>query len=190
MPHRDTRHIVVDEAHGAGVYGQGGRGVCDALHCHVSARLVTFGKAFGCAGAVLLVPVLWREYLLNYARPLIYSTALPPSQAAAIDVVISAWERGEMEAAVQMLHTRVAELYRALGLRNDAALPPAPIVQVRSAHAKRLAAHVQAAGFLVRAVCYPTVPRDKERVRVCVHAHNTAEDVARLAHVLRTLSLL
>lgn len=190
VPHRSSRHILVDEAHGAGVYGQGGRGVCNALHCHVSARLVTFGKAFGCGGAVLLVPVLWREYLLNYARPLIYSTALPPSQAAAIDVVISAWERGEMEAAVQMLHTRVAELYTALGLRSDAALPPAPIVQVRSAHAKRLAAHVQAAGFLVRAVCYPTVPRDKERVRVCVHAHNTAEDVARLAHVLRTLSLL
>lgn len=192
--HAPHAHIFVDEAHGAGVYGTRGRGVCEALGCTslVSARLVTFGKAFGCAGAVLLVPPLWRTYLLNYARPIIYSTALPPAQVAAIDEVLAAFARGDMDDARHDLHARVAQLYDILGRARTpgrtpgrpSSLPPAPIVPVRTRHAKALAAHLQAAGFLVRAVCYPTVPRDQERVRICVHAHNTPDDVARLGHAL------
>lgn len=192
VPYASTRHILVDEAHGVGVYGRGGRGVCDALRCTdlPSARLVTFGKAFGCSGAALLVPSLWREYLLNYARPLIYSTALSPAQAAAVDVVLTAWERGELEESVQALHARIAELYESLALPapTAASLPPAPIVQVQSKEVKRLAAQLQDAGFLVRAVCYPTVPRDKERVRICVHAHNTSDEIARLSLAVRAVT--
>ena len=60
-------------------------------------------------------------------------------------------------------------------------LPPAPIVPVYTAQPLVLAARVQRAGFLVRAVRYPTVPRGEERVRLCVHAHNTREEMAQLA---------
>ncbi|WFD20636.1 8-amino-7-oxononanoate synthase [Malassezia caprae] len=184
---RGARHILVDEAHGVGVYGRGGRGVCEALQlAHVpSVRLITFGKAWGCAGAVVLCPPLWREYLLNYARPLIYSTALAPMQVAAVLCVLDALERGDVDEQIATLHTRTRQLYAALGRPYVCdPLPPAPIVPVYSAQPLELAARVQRAGFLVRAVRYPTVPRGEERVRLCVHAHNTREEMEQLAAVL------
>ncbi|WFD28390.1 8-amino-7-oxononanoate synthase [Malassezia nana] len=188
VPSPGARHILVDEAHGVGVYGRGGRGVCDALQlAHVPAvRLVTFGKAWGCAGAVVLCPPLWRDYLINYARPLIYSTALAPMQVAAVLCVLDALERGEGDARAAVVHERTRQLYEALGQPYVCdPLPPAPIVPVRTTQPLALAARVQRAGFLVRAVRYPTVPRGEERVRVCVHAHNTPEQVAQLAEVMR-----
>lgn len=184
VPVRGARHILIDEAHGVGVYGRGGRGVCDALQLAdvPSVRLITFGKAWGCAGAVVLCPPLWREYLLNYARPLIYSTALPPMQVAAILCVLRAFERGEVDATQQRLHARTRQLYEALGRPYVCdPLPPTPIVPVYTAQPLVLASRVQRAGFLVRAVRYPTVPRGEERVRLCVHAHNTQEDMVQLA---------
>lgn len=184
---RGARHILVDEAHGVGVYGRGGRGVCDALQLAdvPSVRLITFGKAWGCAGAIVLCPPLWREYLLNYARPLIYSTALAPMQVAAVLCVLDALERGDIDARIATLHARTQQLYEALGRPYVCdPLPPAPIVPVYTAAPLRLAARVQRAGFLVRAVRYPTVPRGEERVRLCVHAHNTREEMTRLAAVV------
>jgi len=181
---RGARHILVDEAHGVGVYGRGGRGVCDALQLAdvPSVRLVTFGKAWGCAGAVVLCPPVWREYLLNYARPLIYSTALAPMQVAAVLCVLDALERGDVDVRIETLHARTRQLYEALGRPYVCdPLPPAPIVPVYTAQPLVLAARVQRAGFLVRAVRYPTVPRGEERVRLCVHAHNTREEMAQLA---------
>ena len=59
---------------------------------------------------------------------------------------------------------------------------------MQSKEVKRLAAQLQDAGFLVRAVCYPTVPRDKERVRICVHAHNTSDEIARLSLAVRAVT--
>lgn len=195
VPRAEARHILVDEAHAAGVYGAGGRGLCDALGCaHVpSARLITFGKALGCAGAVVLCPPLWRDYLLNYARPLIFSTALSPTAVATIDIVLDALEAGEADRLAHVLHERTAQLYARLGIgpaATSGALPPAPIVPVRSAAPRELAARLQQAGFLVRPVTYPTVPRGEERVRVCIHAHNTAKEVDALAMALSPPSRL
>ncbi|KAL4399205.1 8-amino-7-oxononanoate synthase [Malassezia pachydermatis] len=193
VPHADARHILIDEAHGVGVYGRGGRGVCAALGMAdvPTTRLMTFGKAWGCAGAVVLCSSLLRDYLVNYARPLIYSTALPPSQVVAIQAVLDAWQGNDLEARQRHVHQLVQRLHDALqqvGIRPpprpSLPLPPAPIVPIRHATPKALAARLQAAGFLVRAVCYPTVPRDEERIRICVHAHNTMDEMQALARVL------
>lgn len=111
LPHGNG-HIVVDEAHSNGIYGPQGRGiVCNlGLEKRIFARLHTFGKGLACNGggycysystshaeqctAILLCSTLTREYLINYARPLIYSTAMPFPSLAAIKVVYSLMKQG------------------------------------------------------------------------------------------------
>ncbi|WFD33111.1 8-amino-7-oxononanoate synthase [Malassezia sp. CBS 17886] len=178
-------HVLVDEAHAAGVYGARGRGVCAALDVAVAMRLVTFGKALGCAGAAVLCPSLWREYLLNYARPLIYSTALSPPAVLAMDVAMDELASGRADVRAAQLHARTRQLYGALGRVHAGPLPPAPIVAIRTCDARALAAHLQAAGYFVRAVCYPTVPRGEDRVRICVHTDNTLVQIHGLVGALR-----
>ena len=71
--------VIVDEAHGTGFYGDRGQGLCQYLRQHnrVFARVHTFGKALGCHGAAVIGPKTLKSFLVNYARPLIYSTSLP-----------------------------------------------------------------------------------------------------------------
>ena len=73
--------VIVDEAHSTGLFGSSGRGLVNALgldhHPSLLTAIHTFGKAMGCHGAAVLGPSGFREYLLNYSRPLIYSTSLP-----------------------------------------------------------------------------------------------------------------
>ncbi|KAJ6789796.1 hypothetical protein PWT90_02347 [Aphanocladium album] len=96
LPHGNG-HIIVDEAHSTGIIGQRGRGlVCHlGLEDHIWARVHTFGKAMGCAGAIVLCSPTTKSYLINYARSLIYTTALGYPSLAAIQLTVdtaSAWE--------------------------------------------------------------------------------------------------
>ena len=72
-------NVIVDEAHGVGVFGHNGGGLCQelGLESKIFCRVATFGKAFGIHGAAMLGSTTLKSYLINYARPLIYSTALP-----------------------------------------------------------------------------------------------------------------
>lgn len=191
VPCADARALIVDEAHSVGVYGAGGRGFCAALGATELARvrLITFGKALGCAGAAVLCTPLVRDYLLNYARPLVYSTALPPLSVAAIDAVLDMAESGALDARARALHARTRALRAALGDADlpppPPGLPPPPIIPLRTPHALALATHLQRSGCIARAVRYPTVARGAERVRICVHTHNTDADIARLVDALR-----
>lgn len=175
--------VLVDEAHAVGVYGAKGSGLVAALgrYDDVAVRLVTFGKALGCAGAAVLCPPLWREYLLNYARPLIYSTSLAPPSVAAIDAVLDILDKDSVRQDV--VHARTRRMYSALGRHAPphGRVPASPIVPYRTPHAKAMAAFLQEQGFLVRGVCYPTVPRGEERVRICIHTHNTDAEIDALA---------
>ncbi|KAH9918905.1 PLP-dependent transferase [Epithele typhae] len=103
-------HLIVDEAHATGIYGPQGRGLVAAygLEDRVFARLHTFGKALAATGAVLLVTPLVRDYLLNYARPLIYTTALGHANVVAAECSFDALEDG----TAQQLATRLLELSR------------------------------------------------------------------------------
>ena len=142
---------------------------------------------------MVLCPPLWREYLINYARPLVYSTALSPVGVAAIDASLDLLDNEELRRRAEVLHARVRAVHAEVRTVSWAApppaqagsLPPSPVVPVETPEAHALAAYLQAAGFLVRPVTYPTVPRGRERVRVCVHYHNTEEEVRRLGEALR-----
>lgn len=93
-------HIIVDEAHSTGVLGPCGRGlVCElGLEHHIFARLHTFGKALACTGAILLCSPVVRHYLINYARPLIYTTFLSFPALVAIRTSYTFLEQGRTEA--------------------------------------------------------------------------------------------
>ncbi|KAI9048842.1 hypothetical protein LZ554_006700 [Drepanopeziza brunnea f. sp. 'monogermtubi'] len=186
--------VVVDEAHSNGIYGSQGRGiVCSlGLESRFFARLHTFGKGLACNGAAILCSPLTREYLINYARPLIYSTSMSFPSLAAIKVMYSLMRQGVTEPLIVYLNDLVGHFFHRLSIlqprsgRGIALLelpkevPRSPIFALLSPEPRSLAKYCQDAGFVVRPIFPPTVPEGTQRVRVCLHAGNTYEDVNRL----------
>lgn len=185
-------HLVVDEAHSNGIYGPRGEGLVVelGLESAVFARILTFGKALGSQGAAIVGPAVLRDYLVNFCRAFIYTTALPPltiaGLTAAYDLLPTlAAERAELSHLSDYLKTQLRSLP---GLRVPAdshvihpvffTHRPGP-GQVRT-----LAVAIQAAGFDGRAIVAPTVPAGTERLRLIVHAFNTEAQIEGLAKAL------
>ncbi|KAH7353348.1 8-amino-7-oxononanoate synthase [Plectosphaerella cucumerina] len=201
---RGNGRLIVDEAHSTGLFGKDGRGlVCElGLERQVFARLHTFGKAMGASGAIVLCSPIVREYLVNYARTLIYTTAMPPACLAGIKVAYDSLTTARVEALRTHLRSLTAHAHGLLSsvcevhrrdedrgqatplLRIDPAPPRSPILALMSAQPRSLARHCQERGFLVRPIVAPTVPRGSERVRICLHAGNTREQVEGLARAV------
>lgn len=195
---RGNGYIIVDEAHATGIFGQRGRGLCCDLGVEnkVFARVVTFGKALGSQGAVVLCSTIAREYLINYARALIYTTAMSfPSLAgirASYDFMISGRTEtllGRLQFLIRLTHRLLSELVSSLAPDHSTSAmlslrPPedsvSPIIPVFTPHPRSLASYCQARGLMVRPIVAPTVPQGTERVRVCLHAGNTQQEVERL----------
>ena len=173
-------YLIVDEAHSNGVYGSKGRGlVCElGLESEVTVRLHTFGKALACNGAILLCSPMIREYLVNYARSLIYTTFMSYPALAAIKASYAYLVDGKTEvlarnlfSLIQALHGRLLALQESLALdscTDDARLlrvplecPQSPIFSVLSSEPKPLAAYCQSNGLVVRGIVSPTVPPGK-----------------------------
>lgn len=186
-------YVIVDEAHSVGVLGPLGRGLVAesalALQKRVWARVLGFGKAMGCAGGVVLCSKVVRDYLVNYARTLIYTTAMSYPSLVALDVVYDCVSSGQAEerrraltGLVSLAHQVLLAVSRAQGggrsyIHVGEDPPRSPIIPVLTRRARSLAEFCQGRGFMVRPVVSPTVPKGKERVRVCLHAENTAEEV-------------
>ncbi|KAJ7841774.1 pyridoxal phosphate-dependent transferase [Mycena leptocephala] len=161
-------YLVVDEAHSTGIYGPQGRGRVAQLGLEdkVLARLHTFGKALAATGAIILTSPLIRDYLLNYARSLIYTTSLSYANIIAADSSFDMLTDG----TAQQLSKKV------LGLSH----PRIPIIPIMTTCPRPLSAHLLHLGMNARPITWPTVPKGKDRVRVCLHAGNTTSDVDRL----------
>ncbi|KAI6798576.1 PLP-dependent transferase [Hortaea werneckii] len=204
-------YLIVDEAHSTGCFGPKGRGIVSelGLEGEVAVKLHTFGKALACNGAILLCSPVIREYLINYARPLIYTTFMSYPALAAIRASYQYLEDGktEMLAAdlkmlIGALHSRLLALQERLDFGTEAAqdeerprpgellrvsreCPQSPIFSVLSAEPKSLAAYCQRSGFMVRGIVPPTVPSGAERIRICLHAGNTVPQIESLVECIR-----
>ncbi|HEY9561387.1 MAG TPA: aminotransferase class I/II-fold pyridoxal phosphate-dependent enzyme, partial [Anseongella sp.] len=150
----------------------------------------TFGKALGSHGAIVLGARTLKDYLVNFARPLIYSTALPFHNLASI---LCAYElligRPNLQ---QELADRIAWFGQLLKDSNPTSdywqTPDSPIqtVMIPGNQAVRDAAtRLQTAGLDVRPILSPTVPPGKERLRICLHLFNTDEELKKLAYLLK-----
>lgn len=179
-------HLIVDEAHATGVIGTKGQGLVQesGLQHQCFARVHTFGKAVGCHGAVVLGSDTLRQYLINFSRPFIYTTALPESSIAAIRTAYGLIphlqaERDRLQQLIRQF--QAAELpFQKL----QSTTPIQVVIMPGNDPVRALAARLQAAQLDVRPILYPTVPEGSERLRIVLHAFNTDTEVDRLIQEL------
>ncbi|WP_120510560.1 8-amino-7-oxononanoate synthase [Photobacterium salinisoli] len=174
--------LMVDEAHGCGVLGEGGRGSAALAGIKPEICIVTFGKAFGMQGAAVLCSDDVAEYLIQFARHYIYSTAMPPAQAHALctacDLVQSGdWRRDKLAALGHILND---ELLPEVGLVATET-PIKPVLLGSSELATRLSASLAEKGIWVSAIRPPTVPLNQARLRITLSASHTEKQVKALA---------
>jgi 8-amino-7-oxononanoate synthase len=175
--------LVVDEAHASGVLGKEGKGLSNEFNPFV--RLVTFGKAYGAHGAAVLCSDEVKTYLINFARSFIYTTALPINS---YNHIISVLKQAENENLRTLLHQNIRYFREQIGtsLVSDVSSP----IQIFSTpgveNAKELSLKIQEKGFAVKPILSPTVPVGSERIRICIHAFNTKEQIKSLVKLLRS----
>lgn len=178
--------LIVDEAHATGVVGEKGEGLVQALGLAGAcfARVHTFGKALGCHGAIVLGSAALREYLLNFSRPFIYTTALPPTAIAAVMASYNLFPY--MTAAREHLAALITRFRDST--RHLQVLPGETPIQIvitpGNEFTRRQAAALQESGLDVRAILHPTVPKGQERLRIVLHSFNTPEEVDRCIELL------
>jgi 8-amino-7-oxononanoate synthase len=177
--------LIVDEAHAAGIYGKSGRGLVHSLGLHeqVFARIVTYGKAFGAHGAAVLGGRVLRDFLVNFARSFIYSTALPVHSYALLKAAYEAVNGAEDLRAALCELTAFFEVNCPAALKEKF-LPGKSAIRSLiwpgNRAVKSLAQALQCKGFDLRPIRSPTVPAGKERLRLCLHAFNSKEQLQKL----------
>ncbi|KAK7926759.1 8-amino-7-oxononanoate synthase [Apiospora marii] len=205
LPHGNG-HIIIDEAHSTGVLGPRGRGlVCQyGLEKEIWARVHGFGKAMGCAGGVVLCSPTTRAYLINYARTFIYTTSMTLTSLICIDTVYDYLAGRHADEAHRHLLQLTDFAYGLLrdicsrhashdlssssGLVHVGSEKPvsgSPILPIFTTKPRSLASFCQSKGYMVRPIVAPTVPVGTERVRLCLHAKNTFEQIRGLGDVIR-----
>ena len=175
--------LIVDEAHATGVFGRCGRGRGESLKGENWISLHSCGKALGVAGALVCASAEMIDFLINKARPFIYSTAPPPFLA---DVVTRAlqlveeepWRRERVQEGAAMAHRELN------GAQPFAGSQIIPVILGDDERALTIADTLQKAGFDVRAIRPPTVPERTARLRVAIHAGHSDSEIRALAAAL------
>lgn len=182
--------LMVDDAHGIGVTGEQGRGSCWQQKVQPDLLVVTFGKAFGLSGAAVLCSEETADYLLQFARHLIYSTAMPPAQVCALQAALYAVQQGDALRARLQNNIR---LFRQGAAKHGLALLPSvtaiqPLLVGEEQAALQLAEKLRERGCWVTAIRPPTVPPGTARVRITLSAAHREEDIQRLLEALHDAS--
>jgi 8-amino-7-oxononanoate synthase len=186
----ENAHLILDEAHALGVIGNKGAGLAqkEDVENDIFARVVTFGKGLGCHGAAILGSEDLKEYLINYARSFIYTTALPEHSLRAISNAYLMLNK--REDAVSRLSYIIAffnKLVLANGLRlcfRESETAIQVCIIPKNEKVKKAARILQEKGYDVRAILSPTVSQGEERLRVCLHSFNTEKEIEGLLQLL------
>jgi len=187
---RHSAWLLLDEAHGVGVLGEGGRGLADAVGVahRVELQMGTLGKALGSSGAYLCGAASLREFLVNRARSFVFSTAPPPSAAAAASAAIALLSDPPTAGnLISSLHKNVQRLCMNLQLPPSPS-PIVPIILGAEETAMQSSARLREAGFLVPAIRFPTVARGQARLRITLSSGHTDTAIDDLASAIRESS--
>ena len=187
--HQQDALLYVDDAHGVGVLGPEGRGSVAAARLRAEDRplqLVTLGKALGGYGAAVLGDADVIAHLAETARPYIYTTALPPAQAAAALAAVKlarreGWRRDKLHAQIAQFRRRAAQ--RSLDLLPSDT-PIQPLICGSDAQAMAMARALETQGYWVAAIRPPSVPEGRARLRITLSALHTPDEIDALVDAL------
>ncbi len=173
--------LMVDDAHGEGVLGRGGRGIVDHFHLHgkVDVEVGTMSKAFGVMGGVVAGSPVVVEWLRQRGRPFLFSSAVTPADAAACLAAVDMLE--ESTERVDLLWSNAAYFKKemaALGFDTGVSTTPiTPVMLGEAPLAQQFSRDLFAEGVFAMALGFPTVPRGKARIRVMISAAHDQEDL-------------
>ena len=183
--------LIIDEAHSTGIYGAKGAGLTveKQLHSAFTARIYTFGKAMGIHGACVVGSEVLKQYLINFSRPFIYTTALDDHSVAAVQQAFRFLQ--EHPDLAKDLFSRITffiEKRTALDWKGYAWTssdsPIQSLIIPGNEKVKKIAQYMQEAGFFVRGITSPTVKIGQERLRICLHSFNSEEEIDKLLEYL------
>jgi 8-amino-7-oxononanoate synthase len=183
--------IILDEAHSTGVRGPKGAGICvdRKFHNKVAIRIYTFGKGMGVHGACVAGSEALIKYLINFARPFIYTTALSAHQVVSIHC---AFEFLNTNIHLQQELQRKVNLYLSgagtLANRTKSLSAIQTIIFPGNDAVRQAAERLQKKGFDVRPILSPTVPKGTERLRICLHTFNSEQEINSLTDALVALT--
>ncbi|TVZ15833.1 aminotransferase class I/II-fold pyridoxal phosphate-dependent enzyme [Maribacter sp. MAR_2009_72] len=184
-------HLIVDEAHAGGVLGKNGEGLVAKLGLQedVFARTITFGKAFGCHGAAVLGSNELKVFLVNFAKPLIYTTGLTPHTLATILTAHTFFNELSKEPKVRLAENIAyfKDQVKAYKL-NDYFIASDTAIQCcvvpGAKKVKTVSKKLLDKGFHIKAIVSPTVAEGQERLRICLHSFNSKEEIGLLLKLL------
>lgn len=180
--------LMVDDAHGCGVLGSNGRGCCDFYQVTPDILVVTFGKGFGLSGAAVLCNQECGDYLAQFARHHVYSTAMPPAQAHALSHALlmiqqQEWRREKLKELNQQFESELTDFSGAV--KTDTPIKPIIIGETRAA--MTLSAALKNQGLWTTAIRPPTVPTGTARLRITLSANHSQQDIKQLTQAITEL---
>ncbi|MEE1672359.1 8-amino-7-oxononanoate synthase [Agarivorans aestuarii] len=190
---RHKAWLMVDDAHGVGCLGYHGAGSLNHQGLSsddVQIQMITFGKALGVSGAAILCSQELKDYLINFDKSYVYSTAMPAAQACAISEAIKVLQtEPELQ---QNLESNIA-LFKHLAKESGVALTDSntaiqPIIVGEAEKALLMAQSLQNMGFWVSAIRPPTVPVNTARLRVTISSHHQEQDIVGLIKAISELN--
>ena len=182
-------YLIVDEAHSGGVFGTSGRGLVEELKLEKSvfARLITFGKAYGFHGAVVLGSQNLKDFLINFSRSFIYTTALPPEDYEIIKRKVTDTSIGMRQRELQEKITLFNSNTPLVSRKSDAR-SPIQMIEIGDIHkALEIASELQKRNIAVKPIFSPTVKIGEESLRICIHASNTNSEIQLICSLLNQL---
>jgi 8-amino-7-oxononanoate synthase len=175
--------LIVDEAHAIGIYGKEGRGLCNELGIEdkIFARVYTYGKAMGCHGAAVVGDKNLRDYLVNFARSFIYTTALPLDSLhrikAAYELLKEEKFRKQLKENISYFRSLTTDFIESTSAIQCKLFPGNHNVDV-------IEKKFEDQDLFVKGIKSPTVKEGAERIRICLHAFNTKEQIKQLADII------
>jgi 8-amino-7-oxononanoate synthase len=188
LKNKYNAEIILDEAHAGGVYGPHGNGLAAemGIEKEIFARVITFGKAWGNAGAVVLGSQTLIDFLINFARPFIYSTAPSPHHVSSLSTTLASLET-QFDLRKKLKENIAYFIEHAKSIHWG---PSKTAIQTffiaGNQNVKKKALELQKLGFAVKAIVYPTVPKGEERIRITINSLTKKEDILALIKTMET----
>lgn len=182
LAEKSGAYIILDEAHSAGTIGSKGRGFAHGvdLHSKMLIRLITFGKAYGAHGAVVLSTRPLRDYLINFSRSFIYTTALPNDSYALMRSALHVADFEERRLKLQDNIRYFREKNVGYNVES-AANSPIQFVQFNDLHnLQRIESLLRDQNIFAKAIYAPTVPEGSEGLRISLHSYNSKSEIEKL----------